>query len=114
MTRSRTEMTAGAGVLCSCLSLVLVLAAPTAWLSLAGTLMLAGVPAGAAVMSWIDCGDGAAQAGLTLAVSLTVLALACALMIWTSDWHPRALLVLAVVGVISCGLRLRQRRGVSA
>jgi hypothetical protein len=106
MNRSRTEVTAYAGLLGSALALALVLGAPTPWLALAGALVLACVPAGAAVMCWIDSGENAAQAGLTLAVSLTMLALASAIMIWSAAWHPRALLALAGAATISCALRL--------
>ena len=61
-------------------------------------------------MCWIDTGENAAQAGLTLALSLTVLALASAIMIWLSAWEPRALLALAGAALISCALRLRVAR----
>ena len=107
MTRSRTELTAYAGLSGSVLAVALVLIAATPWLALVGALVLACVPAGAAVMCWIDSGENAVQAGLTLAVSLSVLALASALMIWLAAWQPRALLVLAGAAAISCTLRLR-------
>lgn len=98
MTRSRTELTACAGIAASLLAVAFVLAAPWHWMALAGALVLACVPAGAAVMCWIDSGEGAAQAGLTLAVSLAVFALASAAMIWaahgsrasSSRWQERA------------------------
>jgi hypothetical protein len=107
MTKTRTELTAYAGLVSSVLAVVLVLSSPTPWLGLVGALLLACVPAGAAVMCWIDAGENAAQAGLTLALSLAALALASALMIWLAAWHPRLLLVLAGLALISCGLRLR-------
>jgi hypothetical protein len=107
MSRSRTEVTAYAGLLSGVLAAVLVLIAPTPWLALTGALLLACVPAGAAVMCWIDAGENAAQATLTLAISLTALALASAIMIWLAAWQPRALLGLAGAAVISCALRLR-------
>ena len=109
MSRSRTEVTAYAGILGSVLSVALVLAAPWPWLALAGALLLACVPAGAAVMCWVDSGEDAAQAGLTLAVSLAVVAIGSALMIWTTSWHPRAWFALAFAGAASCALRLRRR-----
>jgi hypothetical protein len=110
MTKTRTELTAYAGLLSSILAVALVLIAPTPWLGLAGALLLVCVPAGAAVMCWIDTGENAAQAGLTVAVSLTALALASAIMIWLSAWEPRSLLVLACAAVISCALRLQVAR----
>ena len=59
-------------------------------------------------MCWIDSGENAAQAGLTLAVSLTLCwRWRARLMIWLAAWQPRALLVLAGAAVISCALRLR-------
>jgi hypothetical protein len=110
MTKTRTELTAYAGLVSSILAVALVLIAPTPWLGLIGALLFACVPAGAAVMCWIDTGENAAQAGLTLAVSLTVLALASAIMIWLATWQPRGLLVLAAGAVLSCALRLRVAR----
>ncbi len=68
--------------------------------------MLACVPAGAAVMCWIDSGEGFAQAGLTLVVSLALFALVSATMIWAAAWRPWALLGLAGVGMASCLARL--------
>ena len=108
MTQSRTEQTAYAGIVCSVLAVVLVLAAPWHWLALAGALLLACVPAGAAVMCWVDTGEDAAQAGLTLVLSLTVIAIASALMIWAAAWHPQVLLVLAGASTVSCAARLRR------
>lgn len=107
---ARTQLTAYAGLASSTLAIALVIGAPTSWLRLIGALLLACVPVGAAVMCWIDAGENAAQAGLTLAVSLTVLALASAIMIWLSSWQPRALFVLAGAAAISCVLRLRVAR----
>jgi hypothetical protein len=111
---ARTELTAYAGLSSSAVAVALVLAAPTPWLGLIGALLLACVPVGAAVMCWIDAGEDAAQAGLTLAVSLTLWALASAIMIWLSSWQPRALLVLAGAAAISCVLRLRVARQAGA
>lgn len=110
MNRSRSELTAYAGLSSSILAIALVLGAPAPWLGLVGALLLACVPAGAAVMCWIDAGENAAQAGLTVALSLTVLALVSAIMIWLAAWYPRGLLVLAGAAVISCALRLRVAR----
>jgi hypothetical protein len=103
---SRTQLTAWVGILASVLAVVLVLAGPWRWSALAGALVLACVPSGAAVMCWIDSGDDTAQAGLTLVVSLAVFALASAIMIWAAYWHPKALLALAAASTISCVLRL--------
>lgn len=103
---SRTKLTACAGIAAGAVATALVLAAPQPWLALVGALLLACVPAGAAVMCWVDSGEDAAQAGLTLAVSLTVFALASATMIWVSAWHPRALLGIAGASAVSCLARL--------
>jgi hypothetical protein len=43
-------------------------------------------------------------------VSLTVVALTSAIMIWLAAWQPRGLLALAGAAVISCALRLRVAR----
>jgi len=103
---ARTGPTACAGVVASVAALVLVLAAPAGGAALAGGLLLACVPAGAAVMCWVDSGDGFAQAGLTLVLSLAVTAIASAVMVWLTAWHPRALLAFAAVGIVSCAARL--------
>jgi hypothetical protein len=107
MTKTRTELTAYAGLISSVLAVALVLGSPTPWLGLVGALLLACVPAGAAVMCWIDAGEDAAQAGLTLALSLTALALASAVMIWLAAWQPHLLLIVAGLAAVSCALRLR-------
>jgi hypothetical protein len=110
MSRSRTELTAYAGIVGSAVSVALVLGAPWHWVALAGALVLACVPAGAAVMCWVDSGENAAQAGLTLTLSLALVAIASAAMIWASFWQPRALLlVIASAGAASCTARLRLR-----
>ena len=108
MSPSRTALTAYAGVLASIVAAVLTLTAPVPAMSLIGALTLACVPAGAAVMCWIDSGENVAQAALTLILSLTAFSLASAVMIWAAAWHPRALLVLAAASVVSCLARLRR------
>ena len=90
----------------------LILVGPGHWPALAGALLLACVPVGAAVMCWFDCSDAFAQAGLTLVLSLAVTAIASALMIWLATWHPSELLTaFAVVSVVSCVARLQVLRG---
>ena len=111
MKRSRTDLTAYVGAAASVVALGLVLAVPWHPWALAGALLLACVPAGAAVMCWVDSGDFLAQAGLTLVVSLAIFALASATMIWVTAWHPRALLALAGVGLTSCAVRLVRGAG---
>lgn len=111
MSRPRTELTAYAGVLASVAAVVLTLTAPLPALALIGALMLACIPAGAAVMCWIDSGENVAQAALTLILSLTAFSLASALMIWVAAWHPRALLMLAAASAVSCLARLRRADG---
>jgi hypothetical protein len=106
MSPSRTALTAYAGVLASIVAAVLTLTAPLPAMSLIGVLTLACVPAGAAVMCWIDSGENVAQAALTLILSLTAFSLASALMIWVAAWHPRALVVLAAASAVSCLARL--------
>ncbi len=91
--------------------MVLTLTAPLPALALIGALMLACIPAGAAVMCWIDSGEDLAQAALTLILSLTAFSLASALMIWVAAWHPWALLVLAAASAVSCLARLTRAEG---
>ena len=73
---------------------------------LAGAFLLACVPVGAAVMCWVDSGEGLVQAGLTLVLSLAVTAVVTAVMIWLTAWQPTALFAFAVIGVVSCAARL--------
>jgi hypothetical protein len=109
VSRSRTEVTAYAGIVASVLATALVLTPTWHGSALVCALVLACVPAGAAVMCWLDSGESFAQAGLTLVVSLAVFALGSALMIWAAAWHPQALLALAGVSLASCLLRLMRR-----
>jgi hypothetical protein len=102
----RTGMTAWTGLAASVAAVVLVLAAPWQAAALAGAFLLACVPAGAAVMCWVDSGDGLVQAGLTLVLSLAATAIASSVLIWLTAWHPRALLALAVAGAVSTAARL--------
>jgi hypothetical protein len=105
--RTRTELTAIAGVAVSIVALVLVLLVPGHGPALAGALLMACVPAGAAVMCWIDSGDGVVQAGLTLVLSLAVTAITGAAMIWLHFWHPYALLAFPAACSLSGAMRLR-------
>ncbi len=102
---NRTGVTAWTGLAVSVAAVVLVLGA---WhgAALAGALLLASVPAGAAVMCWVDSGENLVQAGLTLVLSLAVTAIASSVMIWLAAWHPRALLGLAAAGAVSSAARL--------
>ena len=110
----RTEVTAGAGIVVSVVAAALVLAAPGHGPALAGALLLACVPAGTAVMCWVDSGDGVLQAGLTLVLSLAVTGIVSAGMIWLKAWHPDALLAVAAASVLSCGVRLRRVAGTAS
>ena len=104
---ARTRPTAIAGLTAGVLAPLLVLAAPWHWLAIIGSLLLATVPAGAAVMCWVDSGEQLAQAGLTLTISLSLFALASTIMIWLAAWQPDALLALAGAAIVSCSARLR-------
>ena len=109
---SRTVVTAWVGIAASVVAVTLIIVGPGHWPALAGALLLASVPVGADVMCWVDCGDGFAQAGLTLVLSLTVTAIASALMIWLVRWHPSGLLAaFPAVSIVSCVVRLYVRRG---
>jgi hypothetical protein len=103
--RTRTGLTAWAGIAASAAAVVL-LAVPGRGPNLAGAFLLACVPVGAAVMCWVDSGEGLVQAGLTLVLSLAVTAIVSAAMIWLTAWHPPALYAFAVIGVTSCAGRL--------
>jgi hypothetical protein len=103
--RTRTGLTAWAGIAAS-VAAVALLAVPGRAPNLAGAFLLASVPVGAAVMCWVDSGEGLVQAGLTLVLSLAATAIVTASMIWLTVWQPRALYAFAAVGVVSCAARL--------
>lgn len=103
---SHTVLTAYAGIFASIVAIPLILIAPGHWPALAGALLLACVPPGAAVMCWVDSGIGAVQAGLTLVLSLTVTAITSAAMVWLSAWQPKVLFAFAAVSLLSCVVRL--------
>ncbi len=106
----RAVLTAYTGILASVVGVALVLGMPGHWPALAGALLLACVPSGAAVMCWVDTGIGTVQAGLTLVLSLAVTAITSAAMIWLPAWHPKLLFVLAAVSSMSCAMRLSRMR----
>jgi hypothetical protein len=109
---SRTVMTAWAGIAASFVAVALILVGLGYWPALAGALLLACVPVGAAVMCWVDCGDGFVQAGLTLVLSLAVTAIASTVAIWLATWHPIELLaVFPALSIMSCVVRLQMRHG---
>ena len=103
--RTRTGLTAWAGLGVSVAAVVL-LAVPGRGPNLAGAFLLACVPAGAAVMCWLDSGEGLVQAGLTLVLSLAATAIVSSVLVWLSAWHPPALFAFAVIGGASCAARL--------
>ena len=105
--RTRTDLTALAGISASMVALVLVLFVPGHGPTLAGALLMACVPAGAAVMCWVDSGEGVVQAGLTLVLSLAVTGITAAAMIWLHYWHPYVLLAFPSVCILSGAFRLR-------
>jgi hypothetical protein len=102
---TRTGLTAWTGIAAS-VAAVALLVAPGRGPELAGAFLLACVPVGAAVMCWVDSGEGLVQAGLTLVLSLAATAIVSACMIWLTTWQPRALFAFAAVGVVSCVARL--------
>jgi hypothetical protein len=102
---TRTGLTAWTGIAAS-VAAVALLVAPGRGPELAGAFLLACVPVGAAVMCWVDSGEGVVQAGLTLVLSLAATAIVTACMIWLTVWQPRALFAFAVVGVASGAGRL--------
>jgi hypothetical protein len=108
-----TGVTAIVGICASIVAIPLIVAFPGHWPALAGGLLIACVPPGAAVMCWVDSGFGVVQAGLTLVLSLSLTAIAGAMMIWLTEWHPKALFALAFASALSCAVRLR-RRGLPA
>jgi len=109
---SRVVATAWSGIGASILAALLILFGAGHWPALLGALLAATVPVGAAVMCWLDSGDGFAQAGLTLVVSLAATAIFSAVLIWSAAWHPVALFaVFLIAGAGSCIARLVMRGG---
>jgi hypothetical protein len=110
---SRVVATAWCGIGASILAALLILLEAGHWPALLGAILAASVPVGAAVMCWLDSGDGFAQAGLTLVVSLAATAIFSTALIWSTAWHPIALFaVFLVAGAGSCIARLILRGGV--
>lgn len=110
---SRVMATAWSGIGASVLAALLILIGAGHWPALIGALLAACVPAGAAVMCWLDSGDGFAQAGLTLVLSLSATAIFSPVLIWSAAWHPVALIALFLIaGTGSCIARLLVRGGV--
>jgi hypothetical protein len=108
-----TAVTAIAGIGASIVAILLIAAFSGHWPALAGALLIACVPPGAAVMCWVDSDYGVIQAGLTLTISLAVTAIVTAVMIWLTAWHPKALFAVTALSVLSCAIRL-WRRGIPA
>ena len=102
---TRTGLTAWTGIAAS-VAAVALLVAPGRGPELTGAFLLTCVPVGAAVMCWVDSGEGVVQAGLTLVLSLAATAIVTASMIWLTVWQPRALYAFAAVGVVSGAARL--------
>lgn len=99
-------VTAVAGICASIVAILLIAAFPGHWPALAGALLIACVPPGAAVMCWVDSDYGVVQAGLTLTISLAVTAIVTAVMLWLTAWHPKALFAITALSVLSCAIRL--------
>jgi drug/metabolite transporter (DMT)-like permease len=107
MLRERTRATAWVGAAITVLAVALVAVAPMHWLKLVGALLGACTAPGAALMAWLDAGDGAAQAGLTIGVSTAAFALIAGAMVWLSQWHPAIVFgAVAAICVCSCLVRL--------
>lgn len=104
---SRVVATAWTGIAASILAALLVVMGAGHWTGLLGAMLAASVPVGAAVMCWLDSGDGFAQAGLTLVVGLAATAIFSTALIWAGVWHPVILFaVFLVAGAGSCVARL--------
>ncbi|MGD0698886.1 MAG: hypothetical protein ABSA02_03275 [Trebonia sp.] len=101
-----TAVTALIGISASIVAILLLFTFPGHWPALAGALLIACVSPGAAVMCWVDSEDGVVQAGLTLTISLAVTAIVTAVMLWMTAWHPKALLAVTVLSVLSCAIRV--------
>lgn len=104
--RVQTAVTAVAGICASIVAILLIAAFPGHWPALAGALLIACVPPGAAVMCWVDSEYGVVQAGLTLTISLAVTAIVTSVMLWLTAWHPKALFAVTALSVLSCAIRL--------
>jgi hypothetical protein len=104
--RVHAAVTAVAGICASIVAILLIVAFSGHWPALAGALLIACVPPGAAVMCWVDSDYGVVQAGLTLTISLAVTAIVTAVMLWLTAWHPKALFAITALSVLSCAIRL--------
>ena len=104
--RVHAAVTAVAGICASIVAILLIGVFPGHWPALAGALLIACVPPGAAVMCWVDSDYGVVQAGLTLTISLAVTAIVTSVMLWLTAWHPKALFAITALSVLSCAIRL--------
>jgi hypothetical protein len=104
--RLRTQITATAGLALAILPPLVVVACGPCVAALAAVLVFTFAGAGPGLMCWVDAGDGYAQAGLTVAVSLAAFAAASTTMIWLHAWTPSLLWILGAVSAASCLARL--------
>lgn len=110
---TRTNITALAGSVSSVAAIGLVLLTPGHGPALAGALLIACVSPGAALMCWVDSGDGFVQAGLTLVLSLTITGITATAMIWLHSWHPYVLLIFPFTCILSGIIRVIRYRQAS-
>lgn len=108
---TRTTVTAWIGVLIGVIAPIVILLSRAPTLGLAATLVFVLAGIGPGIMCWVDAGDSSVQAALSMVLGTGAFALAAVTMIWLSAWHPTALLLLAVPGVLSCLYRLYAGRG---
>lgn len=101
MLTARTKVVAPLGLVCSVVAVVLVFAAPWHWLKLVGGVLFACGPLGVALVYWsdsdgqgVDAGPGSSTrsgAGLRLAASWAMAAIATCLTVFMVSMHPAAL-----------------------
>lgn len=103
---SRAVMTAVVGLALATLPPLAVLAFGDGTPALAAVLVFAFAGTGPGIACWVDAGDGIAQAGLIVVVSLTAFATASTAMIWAHVWTPSLLWILAGASLLSCLARL--------
>ncbi len=109
---SRAVTTAALGVLLAVMPALTVLVVGSGTPALAAVLVFAIGGSGPGIVCWVDAGDGLAQAGLVVVISLTAFAGTATAMIWLDAWRPQLLWALAAASLLSCLARLvRHRHG---
>lgn len=102
----RARRTSWLGLTVAALAPALALTGAGKPADMVGTFAFALLGVGPAITCWLDSGDVAAQAALTVGLSLAAFACTATVLIWAAYWHPKLIFLLAVPAGGACALRL--------